>query len=408
MKNNAEKNGYNPMPLCDSHIHIHHSDRAELSITVDDTCTFVRNLMKYFSYDRLCIQALTPYSSGAVDFSINAKSLYCKEKLNKQFAPESQVYVNANLIHVFNTGLTPEDELLKQAKEAYEAGCDGFKLLDGKPNLRKQHGYGLNDARYEKFFQYVEELQLPIVLHTGDPHEMWEEKVNSDGALLPPQYDETFVSMQQLRDELEEVLIKHPKLKLIIAHFYFWAAELDKFGAFLDRHPTVCFDIVPAGEEYFDLNKNITVAREFFIKYSDRILFGSDSNNWHWGEDLEQYKHNFSYPINLARDFLEAKASFHFVDDDREEIFPLQLEEKYLKKIYHDNFVRLYGKKPRAVVKEKVLDMLKILYPIYKDPSTIAFPDRKKLGGIEFTSLASRDVNLKNLNIMLQFFKSEI
>lgn len=405
MKNNTERNGYNPMPLCDSHIHIHHSDRAELPITVDDTCTFLKNLMEYFSYDRLCIQALTPYSSGAVDFSINVKSLYCKAKLNELLAPKRQVYANANLIHVFNTDVDPTRELMLQARAAYDAGFDGFKILDGKPNLRKQLGYGLNDIRYEQFFQYAEQLAIPIVLHTGDPHEMWLPKLDKSGKLCPPQYDSSFVTMQQLRDELEEMLENHPSLKLIIAHFYFWAAELDNFSAFLDRHPNVCIDIVPAGEEYFDLNKNIPAAREFFIKYSDRILFGSDSNNWHWSNDLEQYKHNFSYPINLARDFLEAKTPFHFVDDDREEISPLQLEEKYLKKIYHDNFVRIYGESPRKIDKAKVLTQIKKLYPIYKDPSKIVFPDREKFGGMDFTSIASRETNLKNLNIMLDFFK---
>lgn len=404
MKNNAEKNGYNPMPLCDSHIHIHHSDRAELAITIDDTCTFVKNLMEYFSFDRLNIQALTPYSSGDVDFTINVKALYCKAKLNSFLAPLKQIYANANLFHVFNTERNPDSELMYQARVAYEAGCDGFKIIDGKPEVRKQLGYGLNDVRYEQFFQYAEEGGIPIVLHIGDPHEMWGKRIDKEGKIHPRVYDSTFPSMQQLRDELEEVLENHPNLKLIIAHFYFWAAELDKFGAFLDRHPTVCFDIVPAGEEYFDLNKNTSAAREFFIKYSDRILFGSDSNNWHWGEDLEQYKHNFSYPINLARDFLEAKAPFHFVDDDREEIFPLQLEEKYLKKIYHDNFVRIYGEKPRQIIKEKVIVLLNELYKNYNDPNTIVFPDREKFGGLRFNKLASRDVNLSNLNIMARFF----
>lgn len=406
MKNNTTLHGYNPMPLCDSHIHIHHSDRAGLPITIDDTCTFIKNLMIYFSYDRLNIQALTPYG-GALDLAINAKALYCKAKLNKQFAPERQVYVNANLMHVFNTGLSPEEELLRQAKVAYAAGFDGIKLLDGKPIFRRQLGYGLNDSRYEPFFQFVIEHDFPLVLHTGDPHEMWEELVDSNGVKQPPHFDSSFVTMPQLRDELEQMLEKHPMLKITLAHFYFWGAELEQLSAFLDRYPNVCLDIVPACEEFFDLNKDPATAREFFIKYSDRILFGSDCNNWHSSESLDEYQHCFGNIINLPRNYLEAKAPFRFVDNDRGEITPLQLEEEYLKKIYHDNFVRIYGETARPVNYDLALELVNEVAPIYNDPSTIIFPDREKFGGLEFTSLASREINVKNLEIMAQFFETK-
>lgn len=407
MKNNTERNGYNPMPLCDSHIHIHYSDQLDLPISVDDTCAFIKNLMEYFSFDRLNIQALTPHGPCGIDYTINLKALYCKAKLNSLYAPTRQVYANANLIHVFNTSRSPDFELMHQARKAYEAGCDGFKLLDGKPGLRKQLGYGINDSRYEQFLQYAEVLGIPIVLHTCDPHEQWGEWVDDAGQKHPKVYDSSFATLQQLRDELEEMLEYHPNLKLILAHFYFWAGDLDKFSAFLDRHPNVYFDIVPASEEYFDLNKDTSAAREFFIKYSDRILYGSDSENWHWSDDLNQYEHNFSYPINLSRNFLEGKQPFRFVDNDRGEIIPLQLEDKYLKKIYHDNFVKLYGEKPRPVVRNKVLELLHELYPIYNDPSKIVLPNIKENKGLEITKLASRDKNLMNLTIMSRFFKNE-
>ena len=75
---------------------------------------------------------------------------------------------------------------------------------------------------------------------------------------------------------MEVILKRHPKIKFIFAHLYFMSAQLPRLAEILDTYPNVMVDITPGLEIYVNLSKNTEEAKEFFEKYQDRILYGTD------------------------------------------------------------------------------------------------------------------------------------
>jgi hypothetical protein len=46
----------------------------------------------------------------------------------------------------------------------------------------------------------------------------------------------------------------------------------------MEKYKNVWLDLTPGVEMYYNFDKDISFWRDFFIKYSDRIIFGTDSN----------------------------------------------------------------------------------------------------------------------------------
>ena len=57
----------------------------------------------------------------------------------------------------------------KQAEELIRLGCDGIKFLHMKPDLRKLLGKGINHPDYDRALSYMEEREIPVLIHSGDP-----------------------------------------------------------------------------------------------------------------------------------------------------------------------------------------------------------------------------------------------
>lgn len=61
------------------------------------------------------------------------------------------------------------DYYFNEIKAYYDMGCDGVKILDGKPDSYRTIGRRLND----KFYAFCEEMQIPVTMHLGDPANFW-------------------------------------------------------------------------------------------------------------------------------------------------------------------------------------------------------------------------------------------
>lgn len=170
----------------------------------------------------------------------------------------------------------------EQAKKLIELGFDGMKFLDMKPDFRKTLGKGLNDKSYDKMFSLLEERGIPITIHCADPEKNWDINKVSPGALAAGWFygDGTFKTKQELYDETFEMLDKHPKLKVSLAHFFFLSNFIDEAERVLTKYPNVYFDLTPGWEMYVGFSSKIEEWHDFFNKYSDRILFGTDTDTF--------------------------------------------------------------------------------------------------------------------------------
>ena len=331
---NDEINRYRAKPLCDMHVHPH------VEMPVDETVGIVRNLMEHFRYERIVLESLPSY-----DPANNFSALYCKSKLDG-------VYAGLGLVHRFD-GSDTKESCREQAERLYRMGCDGFKMLEGKPDYRKRLGRPLDDRVFDGFYGFAEENGLPIVMHVGDPREFWDaERIPRWALERGWLYDESFLPFREGQKEVERVLRKFPKMRVVLAHFFFVSDDLEYAERFLDEWKNVCFDLTPGSEMYFNFSKKSGEWREFFLRHPDRILFGSDLYNWR--PDGSSTEEQYAHAVNLVRSFLERKEAFWNGWQKTEMKDPFGFEDEVLEKIYRGNFLRVFGKERRKTDDEYI------------------------------------------------------
>jgi len=227
-------------------------------------------------------------------------------------------------------------------------GADGIKLIEGKPTAYRQIGLPLNGAHFEPVYEACESAGLPILMHVADPEELWDREQLPAWARERDWFygDGTFPSKEQLYAEVERILERHPRLKLVLAHFYFLSGDMGRAAAFLDRWPSASFDITPGGEMYTRFSQAPGAWREFFNTYAGRILFGTDS----WGgvqyPDREGWARVRQQVIEMRR-FLETEDTFEGLG--RGTLRGLGLPAETLAPLYAGNFYRLAGPRPHAL-----------------------------------------------------------
>jgi predicted TIM-barrel fold metal-dependent hydrolase len=317
---------FNDIPLLDCHVH---AEKTEGITRLED-------IWQRYRIDKMNILATSSYSEKRV--ANNAICLLFKLRHpGKAFGFGSLYYPPSG---------TPTDgkELLEQAQWLMSLGFDGMKMLDGKPDNRKRIGIPLDSPIYDPYFDYLVENKLPLLYHVNDPAIFWDkEKVPQYVIDLKWAYlDDSFVSKDGLYREIDGILEKHPGLKVIFAHFYFMDDEsIERASAFLDRWPDVSFDVTP-GWLFKSFARDLDGWRAFFIKYQDRILFGTD-NDYGISKEL----------IYVIRTVLETDNEIEFWNI---ELHGMKLDRTVLEKIYGANFRRYAGTCPKKVETAQVIE----------------------------------------------------
>ncbi len=278
-------------------------------------------------------------------------------------------FISGGLDH-FSVQAYPTDmplAFVDQVNAMVTAGFDGLKLLESKPIARKLINIPLDGPIYAPMWAAVEELGIPVVWHVADPEEFWDRErcpqwVFDSGWFYG---DGTYPLKEELNHEVENVLTRYPGLKVILAHFFFLSADLNRAAAFLDAHPNACFDLTPGSEMYFNFSANLDAAHEFFSRYQDRILFGTDIGASAVGKPGTSLDHAETLGRTfVVRAFLERAGKIEIPDGVKhwrrpnKELQGLNLPDAILSKIYQANFSHLYGNSPKALNLPKAVEMI--------------------------------------------------
>ncbi|HCE47070.1 MAG TPA: hypothetical protein DET40_26275 [Lentisphaeria bacterium] len=304
--------------IIDSHFHAYAGKDCE---------DFLQDLMMKSGLDGICIASIPKGLAHGEHF-------YNEEALKLKMENPGKIYFFGGLDYSDKSYLKGKVDFAKQAKKLFDAGADGIKMLEGKPNARKTLGLPIDSSIFDSYYSYMQENSFPIILHVADPEEFWDPDKASDFAKEHGWFwgDGSFPSKEQLYAETEGVLKKFPKLKLILAHFYFMSADVGKASEFMDKWKNVSFDITPGYEMYHNFSKHPSAWKSFFMKYSGRIFFGTDNTAPSDGNSREHLNCSAAR-IAEMRKFLETD----------NEVFSgrgLKLDRDSLKKIYSGNFLR--------------------------------------------------------------------
>ena len=181
-------------------------------------------------------------------------------------------------------------------------------------------------------------LGIPVSIHVADPeaffhpidanNERYEElHEHPDWSFYGPQ----FPSMQQLMEERDHMFAKHPNTTFVALHFGSWPENLDFVEQTLQHYPNVMIEF---GAREGELGRQPRRAKELFLKYPDRIMFGTDEgasesmyqNYFRWLETDDEYFPYSQYP-----------------GQGRWMISGMGLPDDVLEKVYHLNAEKLFG-----------------------------------------------------------------
>jgi hypothetical protein len=352
------------IPVIDGHIHFGDPEHMGGILSIMDTVPFAKvNLvsvphptMLNQNAELIAFKAAMPgraYLSGGLDYS--------------QLMPDG-VNTRQEMTQADWDAVDPEamsTTLARQIGVLKWVGFDGLKLIEGKPTFRKRVPIPLDAPHYDGMWAALEEHDMPVIFHVADPEEDWDEAHATPWAKAHGWFygDGTFPTKEALYTEVDNVLERHPRLKLVLAHFYFLSADLGRAARFLDRHPTVCFDLTPGNEMISNFTRNYDVARRFFVDYGDRLVYGTDIATWGLSRP-EGMAHAlgtaWAVRMYLEKDvvFEPPEALAHWREHDLDGFRGFGLPSDVLARIYHGNFERLFGSEPAELDRDAALGEL--------------------------------------------------
>ncbi len=233
----------------------------------------------------------------------------------------------------------------KRLQESFEAGAKGLKFHKGFGlSYRYKDGsiMKVDDPKLDPVWRKCAEFNRPVVIHVADPaafftpldrfNERWHELNSNPGWLF---YGAQWPKRQDILDALHRVIGKHPNTTFINTHFGNNAEDLAAVGEKLDQYPNMYVDF---DARISELGRQPFASRRFFIKYQDRILFGTDTTP---KKDAFRIYYRF---LETDDEYFDCSASHHL--QGFWNIYGLSLPAEVLEKIYYKNAERvLFGLK---------------------------------------------------------------
>lgn len=227
---------------------------------------------------------------------------------------------------------------LREARDQGATGLKVFKTLGLEHRNPDGSLLRIDDERWDPIWKACGELGMPVLIHTADPaafflpvdrfNERWEELRRhpewSYAAAGPALREELFAARNR-------VIRRHPGTTFIGAHMADSPEDLEQLASWLDACPNL---VVELSARLAEIGRQPRAARAFFLRYQDRILFGTDGPrppermrpHWRLLETEDEY---FPY------------AEDQFPPQGMWRIYGLGLPDDALRKIYAENAVRL-------------------------------------------------------------------
>ena len=230
---------------------------------------------------------------------------------------------------------TEQVDLINKAIAQGVIGLKVYKSLGLTDKDKKGNRIAINDPRLDPIWKACGDLNIPVLIHSGEPSSFWEPKDKYNERWLelrqkPGRYrdPEKNPSFEEVLAEQHAVFKKHPNTTFINAHLGWMGNDLDRLGKHLDQYPNVMTEI---GAVLAELGRQPKRARQFFIDYQDRILFGKDSYN------VSEY-YTYFRVLETEDEYFDyyRKRHAHW------KIYGLSLPDTVLQKVYYKNALHLF------------------------------------------------------------------
>ena len=235
------------------------------------------------------------------------------------------------------------ERCVDRLEELVEHGACGLKIWKDLGTIVRQADGSLlriDDQRLDPLYEKAAELGVPIMYHIADPDAFFlpidaeNERYEELAAHPEWSYYGSHYGKLELLAQRDRVIARHPKTTFVGAHVAEHPEDLAYVTELLEKNPNLHVDI---GARCAELGRQPYTAREFFLKFADRILFGTDlipevnmyRLHYRFLETRDEY---FEYPSHASR-------------QGRWNIYGLFLPDDVLLKVYRENAIRLLPKR---------------------------------------------------------------
>jgi uncharacterized protein len=203
-------------------------------------------------------------------------------------------------------------------------------------NLKDSKGKRIqvDDARFDLAWEMCAKYKRPVMIHTADPkglfmpmdknNERWLELKQRSGRMHTPGVDPEW---ETLIGEQHNLFRKHKNTIFINAHLGWLGFDLARLGKLMDECPNVYTEI---GAVTSELGRQPRFARQWFLKYQDRVLFGKDAYN------VKEYWTYFRL-LETEDEYFDPIRRYHGIW----KLYGLGLPDDVLKKLYYKNALRI-------------------------------------------------------------------
>jgi predicted TIM-barrel fold metal-dependent hydrolase len=232
------------------------------------------------------------------------------------------------------------DREVARLEESFKAGAKGLKFHKSLGlGVRYKDGrlMPVDDPKLDPIFELCGKHQRPVMIHTADPaafftpldknNERWHELNEHPGWLF---YGERFPKQEELLKQFINRVGRHPNTTFIGAHFGNNVEDLATVGQWLDEHPNLNIDL---DARISELGRQPYTARRFFLKYQDRIMFGTDTT-----PRREAFRIYYRF-LETDDEYFDCAASHHLQGFWM--IYGIHLPDEVLEKVYYKNAERI-------------------------------------------------------------------
>ena len=210
----------------------------------------------------------------------------------------------------------------------------------------------IDNPRFDPIFKMLADRKIPVLGHLGEPKNCWlpleEMTTNNDRNYFKnnPQYHmykhPELPSYEEQIAARDRMLEKNPGLIFIGAHLGSLEWSVDEISKRLDRFPNMAVETAARmGQVFHQTSTQRDKVREFFIKYQDRVLYGTDM-----GASGRESKEELAKEL---RDTWLRDWQYFVTDDTLESTLVtnpyqgIKLPREVVDKIYYKNAVKWFG-----------------------------------------------------------------
>ena len=312
-------------PVVDSHNHT----------TIN--ATNIEPLVK--EMDALNLRVLVNLSGGSDPAAVKQKVDFIRAS---KYPDRFRVFANVDWNGADGPGWA--EKAVANLEASVKNGAIGLKIAKNLGlSSRRTDGTRLHvdDPVLKPVWDACARLNIPVIIHTADPQEFFSPPDLKNERWLElslfgdrRHYLPGNPAFQELIGERDRMYAANPKTRFIGAHFDWYGHNLGKASQQLDKLPNLVLEV---GAVLYDFARQPRAAREFFIKYQDRVLFGKDS---YAASEFPYYWRVFE----TNDEYFDYYRNYHAFW----KLYGMGLPDDVLKKLYYKNALRVTPGLPKT------------------------------------------------------------